>query len=442
MIDRNRLTDRVTLGLLWLEIRRAVRPILTFAIGLAISGAAGWYIVNNINGGVGSTHTMQFEVADATGVVPGRAEVRFEGIEAGLVNDVQLVHGHAVLTVGVADKFGPVYRNATAVVRPNTALQDMYIDVLSRGTPSAGIAGPNYVVPLSQTRSPVNLSEVLNLFGPGVRAHLYDVLDQLGNGLADRGVQLRQAFIDFAPLLKIAGQISAQLATRAGDTKQLVHEASLLASVIGNRTTQVRNLVISGTTALQALATNGGVPLQQTIHELPATLAALSPALTDVNGLLPNLDRAVTSLGPVADRLPTALPQLRRFAISADPAVRALRTPVVKLVPLADSLGPFAAGLANTLTALQPQTGYVNRITQDVSRCPHQIDEFFNWTQSVGKYYDAFGSYPRAAFAFGFYTLPTFANRKQTIPITPCEGGQLPIGGIPTPLPPGPTGNQ
>jgi hypothetical protein len=133
---------------------------------------------------------------------------------------------------------------------------------------------------------------------------------------------------------------------------------------------------------------------------------------------------------------------LKRFAERADPAVRALQTPVVKLVPLAESLSPLSADLAKSLTAIAPQTAYVDRITQDVSRCPKQIDEFFNWTQSVGKYYDAFGSYPRAAFAFGFYTLPGDTNRQQTAPIKQCSGGSLPIGGIPTPLPPGPTGNQ
>lgn len=442
MIDRSRLTERVTASLFVLELKRAARPLLLLAIGFIAAAIAGDYVLNNINGGVGSTHMMKFEVADATGVVPGRAEVRFEGIEAGLVNNVQLIGGHAVLTASVANKFGPVYRNATAAVRPNTALQDMYLDILNRGTPTAGTAGPSYVVPLSQTQSPVNLSEVLDLFQPGVRAHLYDVLDQLGNGLQDRGADLRLAFVDFAPLLKIAGQISTQLAARTDDTKELVHQAAELSSIIAGRTRQLRQVVVSGTSALQAVSTDGGRPLEETIHELPPTLAALGPTLQDVNALLPNLNRAVTNLEPVADRLPSALPELKAFATSADPAVEALRVPVQKLVPLSDALKPFAADLSRTLGDISPQTGYVDRITQDVARCPKQIDEFFNWTQSVGKYYDAFGSYPRAAFSVGFYTLPMDDNRAQTHPIKQCSGGSLPIGGIPTPLPPGPTGDQ
>ena len=80
---------------------------------------------------------MKFEMADVTGVVPNRAEVRFYGIEAGKITDAQLIDGHAVLTATVATKFGQVYKNATAQLRPNTALEDMYLDVTNRGTPSA-----------------------------------------------------------------------------------------------------------------------------------------------------------------------------------------------------------------------------------------------------------------------------------------------------------------
>jgi ABC-type transporter Mla subunit MlaD len=442
VIDRERITDRISLPLLRLELTRAARPLVMTAIGVLVAAAATYYILNNINGGVGTTHTMKFEVADATGVVPGRAEVRFQGIEAGLVTDVALVHGHAVLTASVANKFGPVYQDAIAALRPNTALQDMYLDVLNRGTPSAGRTSSGYVVPLTQTRSPINLSEVLDQFQPGVRAHLYDLLNELGNGLQDRGAYLRRAFIDLAPFLNIAGKISTELAAHADYTKQLIHNAAVLSSILGHRTRQLHNLILAGTTTLQALSTAGGRPLQETIHQLPPTLSVLQPTLAYIDGLLPNLDRAFVNLGPVADKLPSALPELKRFAERADPAVRALQTPVVKLVPLAESLSPLSADLAKSLTAIAPQTAYVDRITQDVSRCPKQIDEFFNWTQSVGKYYDAFGSYPRAAFAFGFYTLPGDTNRQQTAPIKQCSGGSLPIGGIPTPLPPGPTGNQ
>ena len=67
----------------------------------------------------------------------------------------------------------------------------------------------------SQTQSPVNLADVLNTFQPDVRAQLYNMLDQLGNGLQDRGAYLRRAFALLAPFLQVAGNAAGQLAVSA-----------------------------------------------------------------------------------------------------------------------------------------------------------------------------------------------------------------------------------
>jgi len=433
MIDRNRLSERVTLATAKLEIKRAIMPLITLAIGFAVAGAAGYYILTNINGGIGSTHTMQFEVADATGVVPGRAEVRFYGIEAGLVTDVSLVHGHAVLTATVADKFGSVYKNAYAEVRPNTALQDMYLDIVNRGTASAGVAGTKYVVPLSQTQSPTNLADVLNAFQPDVRTQLYNMLDQLGNGLADRGADLRRAFVLLVPFLKVAGSVSEQLATRAELTKELVHNAAVLTGTLASRSTQLHQLVSDGTASLEALSTEGGAPLRQTITDIPGVARTGIAIINAIGKLTPPLSRAVTALEPVADHLHSGLSNLLALADSADPAVLKLQQPVKKLVPLADQLQPFSNDLAGALTQIKPQIRDVNNATQDLADCTLQDDEFFNWDTSMAHFTDALGPFVRGNPVFGFYTLPitkqsttTYSAGKQ------CDGGE-PIAGIPTP---------
>jgi len=435
MIQRERLTERITPSLLGLELRRATRPLIVVLLGVGVAALAGQYILQNINGGVGSTHTIRVAVADATGVVPERAEVRFEGIESGLVQSVDYVDGHAVLTATVADKFGPIYRNATIAVRPNTALQDMYMDVLHRGTPDAGNAGASYVIPIEQTQSPVNLSEVLDVFSPSVRAHLYAVLDQLGNGLQDRGAMLRRAFIDLAPLLRIAGQVSDQLAVRAQVTKQLVHNAAALSSILAQRSIQLHNVITAGTKTLAALSSDGGAALQSTLRELPPTLAQIPRTTDDLNRLVATLDPAITALHPVADKLPSALNELRSFATSADPAVRALRTPVVKLVSLSQQLKPFSANLASAVQAIAPQTGRVDHVTQVLANCPSVLNAFFNWTASVLKFQDPFGAYPRGDYGFGIYSQPATADPKIIAGPT-CAGGPT-IGAVPTPAVPG-----
>jgi ABC-type transporter Mla subunit MlaD len=379
---------------------------------------------------------MRFEVADATGVVPGRAEVRFYGVQAGLVTDVQLVGGHAVLTATVADKFGPVYRNAFAEVRPNTALQDMYLDIVSRGTRATGTAGPGYIVPLSQTKSPVNLADVLDAFQPDVRTQLGNLIDELGNGLQDRGVDLRQAFVDLAPLLQIAGTLSSQLAVRAQLTRQLVHNTATLSGALASRSGDLRRLIGASTTTLEAVSTQGGAPLHDLIHSLPPLLASARPALEDIDALTPNLDRAAVALAPVADRLPSGLTSLETLAHSADPALRRLEPPVIKLVPLADRLRPFSRMLAGSLSTIAPQVSDVNTVTKDLAECVPWFDEFFNWDGSITKLKDQLGPMPRGNAQFGFYTLDTVKDTNHVYGYQ-CAGG-APIGAVPTPEYPGP----
>jgi ABC-type transporter Mla subunit MlaD len=435
-IDETRITEHVSPSLLRIELRRALKPLVVLALGFAVAAAAGDYILNNINGGIGSTHTMQFQIADATGVVPGRAEVRFYGISAGEITAAKLEHGHAVLTVTVANKFGRVYRNAQAEVRPNTALQDMYLDIVDRGTPDAGVAGPGYVVPEGQTQSPTNLAEVLDTFQPDVRGQLYNVIDQLGNGLADHGADLRETFVLLAPFLQVAGKVSRQLAAQSTLTRQLVHYTAALSSLLASRSTQLREIVTSGGLTLRSLATDGGTPLRETISELPSTLSALQTFLSQTDGLLPPLNRAAGALEPVADELPTSLANLRQLGVSADPALRKLRTPVTRLVPLADQLEPFATDLAGSLQRIAPQVSDVNELTKDLSECTTQINEFFNWDASMAKFHVGIGQQVRGNANFGFYSVPgvqqsTYGYGSQ------CDGG-APLGDVPTPKYDGP----
>jgi ABC-type transporter Mla subunit MlaD len=431
VIDRNRLSEHVNLATMRLELRRAIRPVVMLAIGFAASAVAGYYIVTNINGGVGSTHTMKFEVADATGVVPGRAEVRVYGIAAGEVTGITLEHGHAVMSAAVADKFGPLYRNARAAVRPNTALQDMYLDVVDRGTPSAGKATSDYVIPLDQTQSPVNLADVLNTFKPDVRTQLYNMIDQFGNGLADRGTALRRAFVLLAPFLRVAGNVSNQLAIRSGMTKQLVHNASTLSSVLASRSTQLHELITQGTSSLQALSTEAGVPLRQTVQLMPRFLGTAHAILETITSLNPVLDSALQNLKPVADELPAGLANLRTLAQSADPAVRRLQAPVVKLVPLANQLQPFSSHLAGALSNIAPQVKDLDTVTSDAAKCTAQINEFWNWDASMSKWHDALGEMVRGNVHVGFFTLPSVSNSNYTYG-TQCAGG-APLAAVPTP---------
>jgi ABC-type transporter Mla subunit MlaD len=436
MIDRSRLTEHVNFSLLRLEAKRSLRPLAIIALGFAVTLGGVYYIISHINGGIGGTHQMKFEMADATGVVPNRAEVRFYGITAGKVTNAQLVDGHAILTADVATKFGKVYKNSVAELRPNTALEDMYLDITDRGTPSAGVADSGYVIPESQTASPVNLSSVLNIFQPDVRTQLYNLLDQFGNGLADRGYALKRAFALIGPFVKVAGNLANQLAVHATLTKELVHNASILSSILASRSTQLHQFVTEGTRTLQALSTEGGTPLRQTLAEVPAALTNVARSFLAVHHLYPNAQRLVDSLQPVAGELSTGLTSLKQLSVAARPALAKLQAPVRQLVPTATALQPVASDLSTSLHRIQPQVPDFNTAANASAKCIAFINEFFNWDYSMSKWFDNWGPMVRGNVNVGFYTLPA-GNQSNYVQVKQCAGGRMPRG-VNTPKYPGP----
>lgn len=428
---REHKSDRFNKARLQLEVRRGMNPLLVYLAGLAVAAACVVFIAGNLpnDGGLSRTRTAVFAVRDATGVVPQRAEVRVKGIPAGTVSDVKLIGGHAIITARIDARWGTVYRDAEAVLRPNTPLQDVYLDILRRGTPAAGRATAGSPVPESRTEGSVNISDVLQTFTANARSHLRGLLSQFGAGVDGRGDDLRRAFVRVAPFVQTAQRLANQLQIREHRTRRLVHNATLLTQELGRRDTDVRRLVNDGASIAQTTA--GRAPaLDAALLELPKALAVMDSSFTSLRGVLPDVDAAVRSLRPVADRLTAGLNELRRLSSAGTPAVTALQPAVRGLVPLTHQLRPLSTGLDHALTRLQPQIPAIDHITRSLAACGHTIQRFFGWTQSVFSMGDAHGEAPRGDASIGIDTpgivndpnvtaAPTCSNAPQTNGIQP-----------------------
>ena len=429
---RNRRSERINRARLELEVRRAVKPAIVVAIGALVGLACALYIGVHVSRTLlSSTYDVRFAVNDATGVVAGADDVRYKGIPAGTITKVQTVGTQPVLTARIKTKYGRIYRNARASLRPNTALQDMYLDITDRGTSAAGVAKADRPIPASRTDTAVNVDDVLNVFSADQRVRLRELLDNLGNGLRDRGAALRTAFVQAVPLLQVAGRISQQLAARGPITRRLVHNIALLTSELGSRDQQLRALVRQGSATLTTLQA-GAPDLDATLHQLPATMTAIDTTFAAVRGVLGNADSAVKSLYPVAQRLPVSLAALRRLNSSAAPAVRALQTPIQRLVPFAQALVPVSAGLSRAVGALRPQVGTIDRGTKDLAGCKKGVQGFFQWDASMSKYGDIRGPVPRGNVVFGAQGSGVVPSPFEYAPQA-CTPGKAIGGRLPTP---------
>jgi phospholipid/cholesterol/gamma-HCH transport system substrate-binding protein len=433
MIDvRERVTDSGLRRRAARQAKRSLRPLIVVIATLGIGLACAIYLLLHIDKtALVSSSTYSFQVANANAVQPGVDEVRFKGIPAGKITSVSLQGTQPVITVDLESSFGPVYRNATARLRPNTPLQDMYLNITSRGTPSAGLASTTRQVPADQTSTAVSVSDVLNVFAGNERARLAQLLAAFGNGLADRGLALRTSFAELVPFVTQAGRITAQLNLHSGLTKQLIHNTGVLTTALGQRAQQIRLLVADGSRVAGTLGANSPA-LEQTLAALPPTISIADSALSALSGVLPSVNGAVASLYPVADRLPRALADIRTLTAVAQPAVIALRTPVAHLVPLARVLAPVSSNLSASVHTLLPQVPALTRTISDVGNCLPSLYGFFAWDASMAKFGDARGAAPRGNAVAGAQTLGIkngFEFAPQACTPGTAIGGRLPQAG-------------
>lgn len=398
---RDRRTERLNTARLQLEVRRAVRPTVVVLLGLAVGLLCALYVAVHVSRTLlSSTFQVKFAVTDASGVVPGLDEVRFKGIPAGTITGVAEQGGRAVLTVTVQSKYGPMYRDARAELRPNTALDDMYLDIVDRGSRAAGRATSSTPLADAQTQTAINIDDVLNVFRSDQRVQLRTLLDSLGNGLRDRGASLRTAFVELVPLLRVAGNISDQLAARAPLMRRLVHNTATLTAELGGRQQQLGTLLDAGSAVMATLQASSG-NLGATLGELPPTLSELQSSFATVRNVLPRLDTAISALEPVAAELPGSLAALRHLSSSANPALQALEQPVARLVPFAQQLVPLAANLSSAVDQLAPQVGTIDHTTRDLVACKQGVQGFFQWDASMSKFGDIRGPVPRGNVVIG-----------------------------------------
>ena len=370
-----------------LELKRASGPAVALLALIIASVVCAWIIFHN-NGITlpwQSTYQRQIALDNAKGIVAKKQTVRLAGVTVGRIEDIQLEHGRPVATISIDPKYAPLYKNAIIRLRPETPLDDMYIDIVSRGTPSAGQLGPNEILPAQRTQVPVDIGSVLNVFNVDTRAAVKASIDALGQGLGPEGNSFRQALVELAPFLAAAKRIAYETSIRQTETAQLIHNFQLVTAELGRRDTQVRQLVASGASTLTELGGNEA-SVQAVINQLPQTMGQLESTFTTLRATENHLDPAFVALQSVATALPSGLRGLRQFGTAAAPAFAKLDRPLPRLNALMTALRPTAAGLNHSFTALARVPSQLNYVTQLVVPCEPALAKFFQNTLSLGKF--------------------------------------------------------
>jgi phospholipid/cholesterol/gamma-HCH transport system substrate-binding protein len=342
--------------------------VLLFIVGLGVGG----YILSNQRFYlpkwvpiVGSDYVKyKADFATAQSVTPGQGQtVNIAGVKVGEITKVDLKDGKAVITMSIKRKYTPIYKDATALLRPKTGLNDMLVE-LTPGSKSAGELPRSEPIPINQTLPNINADEILAALDGDTRDYLRLLIAGAGEGLDGNSQKLSATFKRFSPTGRDILKITKKLAERRGNIRRSIHNFSLLSQALGNKDKELSRLVDSSNAVFRAFA-DQDQRLRETLSLLPGTLQATNVGLAKAN-------RLGKTLGPT-------LGALRPGARALGPSLRATRPFVEKTTPvIRDQLRPFARDALPTVKLLRPAARDIARATPNLVTAFKVVNELFN----------------------------------------------------------------
>ena len=376
------------------------------------------------------TYNLNVELPDAAGLNASDS-VLVGGTRVGYVGGISpttLPGGSvgAVVHLKLDKSIEPLPMDSTDLVRPVSPLGLKYLEI-ERGDSSQMLA-PGATIPVSHTRLPVEIDDVLKMFNPPTRAASTANLNAFGDAFAGRGSDLNQALNGLHPLVDDLLSVTTNLndprtgwsklfpsleRTAREDARVATQQAGLFAGLDVTFTP-----LSQATPALQAAIAEGPAALRTATRELPAQAKFIDDSTELFRRFRPafaNLAGASTQLAPAVKagvpalraapslngRLVTTLTDLERFA--EDP--RTL---------------PGLVLLTGTARLLEPTIAFA---TPAQTSCNY-LTLFFRNLESAVSESDVVGSFLRV----GILALPQLPNSEAGPSSAPADGPPAPAG--------------
>jgi virulence factor Mce-like protein len=273
--------------------------------------------------------------------------VRIAGVNIGKVTGVKhLTKGEpeAQVTMRI-DKLGlPIHKDAVMSIRPRIFLEGNFFVDVQPGTPSAPTVGDGDMIPVQQTKSPVQFDQILTALQSDTRDDLKILLREYARGLDGRGgLGFQRSIPYWKPAYRDSAVVNqATLGLLEHDLSNYIDSAGATAEAIDADPAALKNLITDFNTTALAFAREQG-NLEATVAELPRTLRAAQPALKALNSALPPTRRlakdflpGVKSSGPTIDASRPLVRQLRLLVSGAE--LRGLAADLRATIPSLGSL--------------------------------------------------------------------------------------------------------
>ncbi len=378
-------------------VMKHTRDVIALGIVALIAVLIGGYILSNqrfylpnwvpIVGSDFVDYYADFSTAQA--VTPGQGQtVIVAGVTVGEIGEVSLVDGRARVQMKIRRKYADIRRDAYALLRPKTGLNDMTIQ-LNRGTPNAPEIPAGGTVRVSRTLPNVNPDEFLAGLDTDTRNYLQLLLNGGGQGLAGNSQELSATLKRFNPTSQYLARIGRLLGKREAYIRRSITNLSILTQTLGQRDTELARFVRSSNDVFASFAAEQS-SLREAVRLLPGALQATDRAVINNDRLQTQLGPALGKLLPAAKGTAPALESLQSFAEATTPVLRdQLRPFTQEAGPTVATLRPASADLAAAAPELTTAFGSLNNLTNAIAYKPPGGDEGYGFYLGWGGHLSA-----------------------------------------------------
>ena len=371
-------------------IRRYLWVVVTIACFFVMSAVVAAYILDKqrLRWPWEEVMTLNVEFSSGQAVSPGQGQqVLIAGVRVGEIGGVELDDGRALVRLDLEpDKTaGPIYRNATFLLRPKTALNDMSVQI-DPGTPDPtrpdrGRLSSGDRMPVASTQVNVNPDEVFATLDADVRDYFAIFADAASEGTRGRGQELRKVLKAGQPTFARLSRVTGTLADRRHKLRRLVRNLRLLSQATAGKDTELAELVDTSAATFRALG-DREADLQATVERLPGALRASRGALSDARRLAVEARPALQALRPAAREFGPSLQAARPFLGEATPILRRRLTPLVReATPLLRDLRPSLRDLNGSTPNLIRTGRVLNYLVNELGHNPPGPEEgYLFWT--------------------------------------------------------------
>ena len=225
----------------------------------------------------------------------------------------------AVVHMKLDKQVEPLPVDSTVYVRPRSNLGLKYIE-LSLGKSNQAMR-PGATLPLSQSRTPIELDEYFSTFNEEMRQNTQVALEGFGNALAGRGRSINIAIREFVPFLTHLTPVMTALSDPATRLNQFFRATSRFSGELAPVAGEYADLFGNMATTFEALGRDENA-LRATIERGPPTLDAGIRSFPEQRPFLASSERLFSLLQPVADEFEDSLPKFREALAVGRPVVR------------------------------------------------------------------------------------------------------------------------